>query len=435
MLFMRSYLNNCIVFVLSLSLLSLVNANPLAEQDNQVGQVTTAAAQASSGSLTVTDVQAANVKSVTINKESESINFLEILTIDWVLVLKVFLLVFAVMLINYILKKVYDRLLVRFEATDNKWDDSFIFAVRKPSRLFVWVYGLQLILTIILSVEQTIKYKEILNSFDAFFIVIIAWFLVRFINKAEQVLQDPARNQDPLDPTTLSAVGKLLRASIIITAVLMTMSKMGIPIGGVVAFDGVGGIAVGFAAKDLLANFFGGLMIYMDRPFKVGDWISSPDKQIEGTVEYIGWRLTRVRKFDKRPLYIPNSTFMNISVENPSRMTNRRIYDHIGVRYDDMQQVEKIVDDIKSMLKANSEIDLKQTLIVNVSQFGPSSIDIMIYTFTKTKNWVQFHAIKQDVYMQIGHIIHSHNADFAFPTQTLHLQSPLSVEQTSEKFK
>ena len=90
-----------------------------------------------------------------------------------------------------------------------------------------------------------------------------------------------------------------------------------------------------FAAKDLLANFFGGLTIYLDRPFAVGDWIRSPDREIEGTVERIGWRLTLIRTFDKRPLYIPNAVFTTIAVENPSRMHNRRIYETIGIRYDD----------------------------------------------------------------------------------------------------
>ena len=107
---------------------------------------------------------------------------------------------------------------------------------------------------------------------------------------------------------------------------------------------------MGFAAKDLLANFFGGMMIYMDRPFSVGEWIRSPDKEIEGTVEDIGWRLTRIRTFDKRPLYIPNSVFANISVENPSRMTSRRIYETVGIRYDDIDKMDLIVAQVKGML-------------------------------------------------------------------------------------
>ena len=92
------------------------------------------------------------------------------------------------------------------------------------------------------------------------------------------------------DETTVTAIAKLARVSIVITAALMAMQTLGISISGVLAFGGIGGIAVGFAAKDLLANFFGGLVIYLDRPFKVGDWIRSPDRDIEGTVVKIGWR-------------------------------------------------------------------------------------------------------------------------------------------------
>jgi len=164
-------------------------------------------------------------------------------------------------------------------------------------------------------------------------------------------------------------------------------------------------------------------MIYMDRPFKVGDWIRSPDKEIEGTVEEIGWRLTRIRTFDMRPLYVPNSTFANIAVENPSRMTNRRIYETIGVRYDDAAQVEAIVAGIKTMLQQHADIDQKQTMIVNLNRFGPSSLDILIYTFTKTTVWVEFHKIKQDVLLKIMGVITAQGAEVAYPTQTLHLAS------------
>ena len=100
-------------------------------------------------------------------------------------------------------------------------------------------------------------------------------------------------------------------------------------------------------------------MIHLDRPFKVGDWICSPDKQIEGTVEEIGWRQTRIRAFSKRPIYVPNSIFMHIVVENPSRMSHRRIYETIGIRYDDIHAIAAIVDDVKKMLMNHEEIDKK----------------------------------------------------------------------------
>ncbi|BBM66371.1 hypothetical protein VA249_30170 [Vibrio alfacsensis] len=162
-------------------------------------------------------------------------------------------------------------------------------------------------------------------------------------------------------------------------------------------------------------------MIYFDRPFKVGDWIRSPDRQIEGTVERIGWRMTSIRTFDKRPLYVPNSVFSNIVVENPSRMLNRRIFETIGLRYDDADKVPAIIDEVREMLKNHKDIDARQTLIVNFDSFGASSLNFFIYTFTKTVNWIRYHEVKQDVLLQVMAIIKKHDADIAFPTQTLKL--------------
>jgi len=205
------------------------------------------------------------------------------------------------------------------------------------------------------------------------------------------------------------------------------LQTLGYSISGVLAFGGIGGIAIGFAARDLLANFFGGLTIYMDRPFDVGDWIRSPDREIEGSVEKIGWRLTTIRTFDKRPLYIPNSVFTNIAVENPQRMTNRRIKETIGIRYDDASKMREIISDVKKMLQEHDDIDNNQTLIVNFNEFAASSLNFFIYTFTKTVNWIEFHKVKQDVMLKVIDIIESHGAECAFPTTTMHIPQELHI--------
>jgi MscS family membrane protein len=226
----------------------------------------------------------------------------------------------------------------------------------------------------------------------------------------------------PMDYTTVNAISKLSRVVVIITAVLIALQSLGYSISGVLAFGGVGGIAVGFAAKDLLANFFGGFIIHLDRPFKVGDWVRSPDRNIEGTVEHIGWRLTTIRTFDQRPLYVPNATFTTIAVENPSRMFNRRISETIGIRFADVNQMADIVSDIRSMLENHDEIEASQrTLIVNFVAISASSLDIMIYTFTKTTQWTRFHEIKQDVLLKISAIIESYGAEVAYPSRALYL--------------
>jgi MscS family membrane protein len=220
----------------------------------------------------------------------------------------------------------------------------------------------------------------------------------------------------------VDALSKLGRVTVIVTAVLVGLQTLGFSITGVLAFGGIGGFAVGFAAKDLLANFFGGLTVYLDRPFSVGEWIRSPDKEIEGTVEYIGWRHTRVRAFNKNPIYVPNALFTTIVVENPSRMSNRRIKETIGIRYADIGKMGAIVTDVKAMLQTHPEIDTDKTLIVSFDKFGDSSLDVIVYTFTRTTDWVRYHEIKQDILLRVANIIDRHGAEIAFPTRTVHIE-------------
>ena len=243
---------------------------------------------------------------------------------------------FAVVMLTFIGRYLAMRALKvlgeQFEKTINVWDDALFKAAQGPLSWFILILGL------IWAVQISDGYLDMVLFSPAnldiirqlTFIVLTMVFLVRFITLAEARIFDDLESQTEggqgrLDPTTLHALAKLTRLSVVISAVLVALPTLGIEITALLAFGGVGGIAVGFAAQDLLSNFFGGLMIYLDRPFAIGDWIRSPDREIEGTVESIGWRLTLVRTFDKRPLYVPNSVFAKLALENPSRMTNRRI--------------------------------------------------------------------------------------------------------------
>jgi len=332
------------------------------------------------------------------------------------------------------------RLITRhLNKTSNVWDDS-LFAAAKPSlSWFILIMGLLWAVDIsnsYVSIELFSAHNlNIVRQLTV--IVLVMLFVTRFIKQAEdntlnKLRQSEYSQQTRVDPSTIMALGRLLRLAVVISALLMALPTLGIEITALLAFGGVGGIAVGFAAQDLLANFFGGLMIYLDRPFSIGDWIRSPDREIEGTVESIGWRLTVVRTFDKRPLYVPNSVFNKLALENPSRMSNRRIKETIGLRYEDADKMSDIVDAVKAMLKGHPEIDSKQTLMVNFNSYGVSSLEFFIYTFTRTTNWVHFHEIKQDVLLQIITIVHDHGADFAFPTTTLDGLQPLLGQQRGE---
>lgn len=337
-------------------------------------------------------------------------------------ILQVFLLVFASLMLDFFQRKILKRIEAKIQVTENLWDDALIHAAVRPVSLFIWIIGVSLAAELVANRTDALVFELIEPARHLGIIVVVGWFLIRLVSATESnYVADRERKGKPVDKTTVDAITKLLRISILITSGLVALQTLGVSISGVLAFGGVGGLAVGLAAKDLLANFFGGLTIYLDRPFSVGDWIRSPDKEIEGTVEHIGWRQTRIRKFDKRPIYVPNSTFTTITVENPSRMTHRRIYETIGVRYDDVDALPVIVAEIETMLREHPEIDSSQTLMVNFDSFAASSLDFFVYTFTKTTVWTEYHKVKQDVLFKIENIISQHGAEIAFPTSTIHL--------------
>ena len=335
--------------------------------------------------------------------------------------IQAFIVIFGSLIIDFIQRRILKKLQRRLEKTVNKWDDAFVGALARPVSVVIWAAGIALAAEIVQKSTKAVIFSAVQPIRDTIIVAALGWFLLRLIRNIEK---NYIEGDKEIDHTTVDAISKLLRISVIITATLVALQTLGYSISGVLAFGGIGGIAIGFAAKDLLANFFGGLTIYLDRPFKVGDWVRSPDREIEGTVEKIGWRLTRIRTFDKRPLYVPNSIFSTIALENPSRMKNRRIYETIGLRYDDASKVETIIHKVKEMLLNHPEIDTRQTLIVNLITFAPSTIDFFIYTFTKTTNWIYFHEVKQDVLLKIMNIIEEEGAEIAFPTSTIHFAEP-----------
>ena len=337
----------------------------------------------------------------------------------WGIYAYVFVIVFATLLCRFAAGVAFDRLARQLQRTQNLYDDALLQAARKPIGWGIWSFGILFAAEVAGQDSESALFEHIDALRDVAAIALLAWFAVRFIGFVEGHVADPAYRRTPVDPTTAAVIGKLLRASVLIAAVLMVLQSLGFSIAGVLAFGGLGGLAVGFAARDMLANFFGALMLFLDRPFAAGDWIRSPDRDIEGTVEEVGWRSTRIRTFDERPLYVPNATFATLAVENPSRMRNRRIYETVGVRYEDVAAVPAIVADVRQMLHRHPAIDTGRTLIVNLLRFGPSSLDIMVYTFTKTTAWVEFHAIKEDVLLKIAGIVAARGGEIAFPTRTV----------------
>lgn len=342
---------------------------------------------------------------------------------------QVFLVVFLSLLAAFAQKIALNKLHAKLIQTANPWDDALLDAVRQPLTMLIWIVGISLAAHIVGEKTESPLFDVAGPVRDVGVIACFAWFLIRLIKRGQNVVVEARRAKGKeVDLTTADAVSKLLRISVIITAVLVTLQTMGVSVSGVMAFGGVGGIVVGLAAKDLLANFFGGLMIFLDRPFAVGDWVRSPDRNIEGTVEDIGWRLTRIRTFDKRPLYVPNSTFSTIALENPSRMSHRRIFETIGVRYDDADKLKVILEAVRAMLAEHEDIDQDQLTMVYFNEYAASSLDFFIYCFTRTTIWKEYHRVKEDVLLRIMGIITENGAQVAFPTTTIHIPEGIPLQ-------
>ena len=337
------------------------------------------------------------------------------------LLLALFAIVFAVMVASWLLNRGIRKLIERAGRSRTKWDDVLLISLRTPLTVLVWTVGISYAAEFAWH-EDDAWFTVLIGTVRKLLVIVaLAWFVLRFLRGAEQRLLADDGADRLLDRAGTRALNKLLRASVVVTAALTALQTMGYSIAGLLTFGGIGGVIIGFAAKDLLANFFGGLMIYLDRPFTEGDWIRSPDRDIEGTVEHIGWRLTRIRTFAQRPLYVPNSAFANVAVENPSRMSHRRLNEAVGVRYDDVAKVPAIVAGVKQMLREHPEIDQNKVIIVNLDGFSASSVDILIYVYTKTTDWVKFHEVKQDVLLKVHEVVERQGAEIAFPTTTVHL--------------
>jgi MscS family membrane protein len=252
----------------------------------------------------------------------------------------------------------------------------------------------------------------------------ITYFLLKWKNSFSEKMYRKLtkKKSNVLDPSAIYPLSKILSIIIITTCMIITLDIVGVPVSALLAFGGVGGLAISWAAKDVVANFFGGLMIFVNRPFIIGDWIKSPNKNFEGVVEEIGWYRTQIRSFERRPTYIPNSIITDAIVENPGRMYNRRLNANIGLRYKDITKIPAITKDLRDLLANHEAIDQSQTQMVHFVGFGAYSLDINMYAFTKTTQWADFRNIQQDMLMKIAKIVLGHGADFAFPTQSLLVQ-------------
>ncbi len=331
---------------------------------------------------------------------------------------------FAAVLLGLIVKTIVSFVFITLESlarnTHYTWDDRLLSLGKGPLDFIAgstaWYFGVRM-----LRLEgDTLSVINFLVQ--SLFSIGFIWFAYRAVEEiTKYFLKFAEKTESTLDDHLVPLLNRTLKIFTVIFGVLVAIQNMGVNVLSLVAGLGIGGIAFALAAKDTVANFFGSIMILFDSPFQVGDWIRIGS--MEGTVEEIGFRSTRVRTFYNSQLTIPNSDLMNARIDNMGRREFRRIRAMISVTYDTSpDKMEAFLEGIKNIIKANPNTR-KDYYHVVFNEFGPDSLVVMLYAFLKVPDWSSELVERQNIYIEILRLAKELNVDFAFPTQTLHVES------------
>jgi len=318
--------------------------------------------------------------------------------------------------------------------SEHAWRDATLGALNAPLQCVVWIIGLSIAANVLTAGGRMPLLAQLFPpARNVFAVGIAAWFLIRLARGAVTNLHNRARAEgSDFDETAADAIGKSLTAAIIVIAALVMMQTLGFSIASLLAFGGVAGIALGFAAQGLVANLLGGATIYASRPFKVGDHIvftgtPSTGGYIgwqAGEVQHIGWRATRILDWNGKPFYVPNAKFNTETIVNHSRMAFRQLSEYVYIRLEDIDKVAAIVTDVNAMLEQHP--DMGDYLIFRFDSYGEYSLKLYLYAYTSgaITAFTDFMRVKQDLLLSIAAIIARHGAKLAVPVATVHLPAP-----------
>jgi len=344
------------------------------------------------------------------------------------------LLSFVILFSTFILRKVLVHVIIRklkafAGKTDWTWDEELIKSATPPLEGLVLTYGIWLAIKVLPQPVEPVNIKRFVDMTGHLLILLIgAWLLFRLTRVVDIVLRQKA--QDPkhwLEFEMVPVIGLSLRILVGITAGIVIAQNMGYSVSGLIASLGLGGAALALASKDTLANLFGSMMIIIDKPFKVGDWIQGAD--FEGVVEEIGFRSTRIRTFEKTVESIPNNILANIVVANMDRRKDadlnvRRVKMTLGVTYaTTADQMEGAVAAIKEILNTDEGVDPRMNRRVFFTDFGASSLDILVYYFSNQADWDYHLQVRERVNLKIMRKLSELGLQVAFPTRSLHIES------------
>jgi len=330
----------------------------------------------------------------------------------------------SIALLGILLKNVVTTLLLKPLRTINKLSsgdtlEKIADLAEAPLRLSVVFAGLYIASHWL----HTPKMEPFIHLlFKSFLTFIIFWVLFRMVDKFSTLFNFfSAKVGKEINEDIQNFLTKTLRILVIALGVMAILQEWGINVSAFVASLGLGGLAFALAAKDTVANLFGSLVIFSDRPFQVGDWVETPN--VDGTIEEIGIRSTKIRNHAQALVSVPNAVMANTTITNWSRMGKRRVRTRIGLTYStSAEQMQAVVTDIKAMLANHPDIH-QEVILVYFDEFEASALSILLNFFTNTIVTAEYLHVRQDVNMKIMQIVAHHGAQFAFPSQSLYVES------------
>jgi len=318
---------------------------------------------------------------------------------------------------GFISKIIINRLKKIAKKTTNKLDDTFVQAMEGPARFFPIVIGFFIASYYLEFSPESQSFIDNVNK--SLITILIFWLIHQFIQPVTYLL---GGLEKLLTKELIGWIIKALKILIFILGAAAVLELWGIKIGPIIAGLGLFGVAVALGAQDLFKNLISGILVLVEKRFKVGDWIIVEDI-IEGIVERIGFRSTVVRKFDKSLAIIPNFQFAENAVVNISATTNWIISWVITLQYNTtVEQLKKIRDEIEKYVTTHKDYKTSLGQAVRVDKFSDSSIDMYIRCFTITDDWDEWLKVKERLAFEIKQIVEKNNASFAFPSQSIYVE-------------
>jgi MscS family membrane protein len=314
-------------------------------------------------------------------------------------------------------KVIIKKLEIISKKTTNKLDDTFVSSLVGPARFLPIVIGF-FIASYYMSFS--LEGREIVDTINRTLItILIFWIIHQIIEPVSYVLSGL---DQLLSRELIGWIIKSLKILIFILGLAAVLELWGIKIGPIIAGLGLFGVAVALGAQDLFKNLISGILVLVEKRFKIGDWISV-DGVIEGTVEKIGFRSTSIRKFDKSLAIIPNFQFAENAVTNVSETSNWRIRWTITLQYNTtVDQLKKIRDDIEAYVNKSEDFNQSLGVAVRIEKFSDSSIDLLVRCFTKSGSWNDWLEVKEKLAIEIKQIVEGNKASFAFPSQSIYIE-------------